>query len=168
MQEMSYPANTSARAYSFVSAGDQVQLIHRSEKVSGYARWVGFLCAAGYSDITSDGIRSNRDETYSLADGVIEKNEWELAAPLNVVTPAAPGNAPLEAPTTALSTNTKVDPTAIEAPGSSTPATTPSSQITAPGKDQPAVSTKDLPATSSAPTFSSGANLNAKYIQVKS
>jgi YD repeat-containing protein len=119
----------------------------------------GYLEYGGFTSNNSTKENAVQDETFGLYEGVVNNApSFDVAKPFSVITPpSGPGNAALEAPTTALSTSTKVDPTAIEAPGSSTPASPSSTDITAPGKDQPA---KDQP-TSSAPAFSSGANLNA-------
>jgi YD repeat-containing protein len=113
-----------------------------------YNNYPGFSASASFTN----------DESFGLWDGVDNNAiSFDVIKPFSVSLPKTGGNAPLEAPTTALSTNTKVEPTTIEAPGSSTPNTeTPSTGIAAPSTDNPSTQT-----AASSPTFSSAANLNA-------
>ncbi len=97
-------------------------------------------------------LPKERDETFSLADGVLNEDpNFALFTPF-----AAPNTdssaTPLQAPVTPLSTQVRVDPSAIQAPGSNTPPSTDPGGITPPASSTTAQN-------SQATSFSSGASL---------
>jgi YD repeat-containing protein len=106
----------------------------------------------GFSGPAVSAIPMDQDETFTLADGARNDDpSYSVLAPFGA--PSVDSSAtPLQAPVTPLSTQVRVDPSAIQAPGSNTPPTTDPGGITPPASS---TTTQSPQATS----FSSGASL---------
>jgi hypothetical protein len=153
-------ASVNRNLYHTISVDGQVQSIGQSTGAVGRVAcyvdlWTG-ACDLSTSDYRYYRFAAWQDPTFGVAEGVTS-GAWEIMKPLSVLPPTA-GGAPLEAPTTPLSTTVRVDPLAVTAPGSSVPSAADPTTVTAP----PTPSTmQNQQSTSSSTVFSSNTSLTA-------
>jgi YD repeat-containing protein len=112
---------------SYFTQGDLQGIRKRVGKYGNYAT------IAASDDYNSAQNSSIRDESYTLADGIVDGVKWSAVVPFSVV-PNTSGQYVLEAPQKPLSTQTGIDPSSVTPPNSSAIPNSggPNSQVTPP------------------------------------